>query len=128
RRLERGTFLYEMTAHEFEMAALRIDRGLVVQRPVFEAKHQTSRHTIAARELDEIAVRHMSSIQRAQSKKTVDDAFRMTHGDGLGEQRARPGDGASDACRHESEPNMSPLGVMHRRRSDASLALMQASR
>ncbi len=81
---ERGTSLDDVIRHQRERILLGKDDGLVVERAVLEAEHESGLHSVAAYDLREISLRELLVVGRAQGRKRSRHAFRVTNGHGAG--------------------------------------------
>jgi len=77
--LECWPLLYQMVADEMEGSALRKDGGLLFPGAVLKTKREATCDLIAASDLDEVAFRDRVSLESAENKKAVDQAFPITH-------------------------------------------------
>jgi len=82
--------LYQAIADELEMSSLREDGRFVAKRSVLELENKPARDSIAARDLQQLAVSQNLSGCISEHKKTVDQAFRLTDRDLLRSKRAGP--------------------------------------
>jgi hypothetical protein len=79
-----------MIADELEMPALREDGRFVAKRSVLEMEDETARDSIAARDLQQLAVSQNGSGRVSEHEKTVDQTFRLPDRDLLRSKRAGP--------------------------------------
>jgi hypothetical protein len=70
--------------------ALRIDGGLVMDRPILEAKDESGGDSIAARRLDQIAVSQRSAVECPQDEEAVDQSLGVSDRHGLADEHTWP--------------------------------------
>jgi len=80
-RLESGTALHDVTAHQAEGRSLRVDGGPLVPRAVLEKKDEPGRDASAAGVLDQVSVGEGNALRSLQDDKPVSESFRVPHSD-----------------------------------------------
>src|SRR5580692_2992052 len=77
--LECRSLLHKMVADEAEGPVLRKDGGLLLKGAIFKTEVEATCDLIAARDLSEIAFGDRVSFQSAENKKSMHQAFPITH-------------------------------------------------
>ena len=75
-----------MVAHEAKLSPLGEHRRLFLERAVAEAKREATRHALAVRELNQVAVGDDSAPGPPENQKSPNDPLRVTDGHGIGAQ------------------------------------------
>jgi hypothetical protein len=84
-----------MIGHQSEALALRIDGGLVMDRPILEMKYEPAGDSIAAGGLYQIAVSQRCSVECPQDQEAMDQPFGVSDGHCLAGQRTGPEQGST---------------------------------
>jgi hypothetical protein len=90
-----------MVANQLEALALRIDGGLVMDRPILEMKYQAAGDSIAAGGLYQVAVSQRCSVKCSEDEESVDQAFGVSNRHPLGGQGLGPEQGGARDQPHE---------------------------
>jgi hypothetical protein len=69
-----------VVGYELEVTALRKDRGLIVDRTIFETEKQARDDLIATDDLELVTHRKHAALFRTQHEKAVDGSLNMAHG------------------------------------------------
>jgi hypothetical protein len=69
-----------MLPQEPEISEFRIDRSLVVHRPIFEVEYQVGGYAISVRHLDQVAMGQGFALRTSQHQKAMDQSFAVVHG------------------------------------------------
>jgi hypothetical protein len=69
--------------YEFEITALRKDRGFIVNRTIFEMENQARGDLIATDDLELVTCCKDAALSRTQHEKAVDGPLDMADGDRL---------------------------------------------